>query len=215
MQIVHYPHPALRYKSVDVRQIDGTLRKVVRRMFELMYEANGIGLAANQVGLPFRFFLVNLAGRPGNDDEELVFINPIIKKRKGDVVGEEGCLSLPGLFGDVHRANEIVVEAFDLTGQGFSMELDDLPARVVQHESDHLDGILFTDRMRETNESDAVDLELPKFEANFRAAQDEQLFAEDSHLTKALDEMVSQGGIPKDFLDRPVHKLDPPKLGDE
>ena len=80
MQIVPFPHPALRFKSVDVTQIDGTLRETVAKMFELMYEANGIGLAANQVGLPFRFFIVNLAGRKGEPDEELVFINPVITK---------------------------------------------------------------------------------------------------------------------------------------
>ncbi|WP_417851324.1 peptide deformylase [Thalassoglobus sp.] len=215
MQIVHYPHPVLSFKSVEVQQIDGTLRKVVRRMFDLMYEANGIGLAANQVGLPFRFFLVNLAARPDSPDEELVFINPIIKKKKGSELGEEGCLSLPGLYGDVDRSEEVTIEAFDLSGQGFAMELSELPARVVQHETDHLDGIMFTDRMREQGESEDVDIELLKFKMNFKNAQNENLFANDDELLKNVQDMAKSGKIPADFLEIPVHKLTPPQLNDE
>ncbi|QDT33178.1 peptide deformylase [Thalassoglobus polymorphus] len=215
MQIVHYPHPVLSFKSVDVQQIDGTLRKVVRRMFDLMYEANGIGLAANQVGLPFRFFLVNLAARPDSPDEELVFINPIIKKKKGSEIGEEGCLSLPGLYGDVDRAEEVTIEAFDLSGQGFAMELSELPARVVQHESDHLDGIMFTDRMLEQGQSEDVDIELLKFKMNFKNAQNENLFANDDELLKNVQNMAKSGKIPADFLEIPVHKMTPPQLNDE
>lgn len=215
MQIIHHPHPVLGFKSVDVQKIDGTLRKVVQRMFELMYEANGIGLAANQVGLPFRFFLVNLAARPGNPDEELVFINPIITRRKGDVVGEEGCLSLPGLYGDVHRSSEVTIEAYDLSGQGFAMELDDLPARVVQHELDHLDGVMFTDRMQEAGDGEDVELDLLKFAQNFRTAQNDHLFAADDELLKRIKAMAASGSIPADFLETPVHKLTPPQLDDE
>lgn len=215
MQIVHYPHPALKFKSVDVQQIDGTLRKVIRSMFELMYEAKGIGLAANQVGLPFRFFLVNLAARPDSPDEELVFINPVIKKRKGNEIGEEGCLSLPGLYGDVRRAEEVTIEAFDLTGQGFAMDLSELPARVVQHELDHLDGVMFTDRMREDDESVEVDLKLPRFEENFRAAQQEELFASDAEILKLVQQMAQSGKIPASFLETPVHKLVAPDFTEE
>ncbi len=214
MQIVHYPHPALLFKSVEIQQIDGTLRKVVRRMFELMYEANGIGLAANQVGLPFRFFLVNLAARPDSPDEELVFINPIIKKKKGSEIGEEGCLSLPGLYGDVDRAEDVTIEAFDLAGQGFAMELSELPARVVQHESDHLDGVMFTDRMREQGESEEAEIDLLKFKMNFRNAQSENLFASDDELLENVQKMAKSGKIPAEFLETPVHKLTPPKLTD-
>ncbi|MCA9000151.1 MAG: peptide deformylase, partial [Planctomycetaceae bacterium] len=87
MQIVPFPHPALSYKSSEVKQIDASLRKTIAKMFELMYQANGIGLAANQVGLPFRFFIVNIAGRKGESDEELVLINQEIVCRKGQVVG--------------------------------------------------------------------------------------------------------------------------------
>ena len=96
MQIVHYPHPALRWKSSDINQINESLRSTIREMFELMYAANGIGLAANQVGLPLRFFIINLTGEAESTEEELVFINPEIRNRRGQEVGEEGCLSLPG-----------------------------------------------------------------------------------------------------------------------
>lgn len=212
MQIVHYPHPALKFKSVEVQQINGTLRKVIRRMFELMYEANGIGLAANQVGLPFRFFVVNLNARPGNDDEELVFINPVITKPKGSLVGEEGCLSLPGLYGNVHRPEKVTIEAFDLKGQGFKIELDDLQARVVQHEVDHLDGVMFTDRMHAAGDAEEVQPDLLKFDENFRKAQAEKFFADDETLLKQVKSMADSGNIPPEFLTTPVHKLTPPDL---
>jgi peptide deformylase len=150
MEIIHYPHPALRWKSSEVKRIDGALRDTVREMFTLMYAANGIGLAANQVALPYRFFVANLTGEESRPEEEIVFINPqIIKRSGGTEVAEEGCLSLPGLYADVKRSARVVVEAFDLDGQLFQAELEELGARAVQHEIDHLDGILFIDRLEE------------------------------------------------------------------
>lgn len=214
MQIVPYPHPALTFKSVDVRQIDSQLHRTIERMFELMYEAQGIGLAANQVGLPFRFFLVNLAGRPGNPDEELVFINPVISRKKGSAVAEEGCLSLPGLYGDVRRPDQLRVEAFDLEGQGFEMDLSDLPARVVQHENDHLDGVLFTDRMREAGNSAAVDIQIPKFVDSYRQAQRAGQVKPDEELRRELQAMAEAGVIPEDYLSRPPVEIAVPQLGD-
>ncbi|WP_437206226.1 peptide deformylase [Planctomicrobium sp. SH664] len=212
MQIVPYPHPALLYKSVDVQQIDGVLRRTVSKMFELMYEAKGIGLAANQVGLPFRFFIVNLGERQGEDDEEMVFLNPRILRKKGSQVGEEGCLSLPGLYGDVRRAESLVIEAFDLDGQGFEMDLNDLEARVVQHEGDHLDGILFTDRMREEGASTHVDVHIPKYVAAYQQAQREGLVPPDEEIRRELDQMARSGKIPEDFPDRSFPKIPAPKL---
>src|SRR5262245_3476084 len=156
MEIVTYPHPALRWKSAEVKRIDEPLRAVIRQMFDLMYAANGIGLAANQVALPFRFFIANLSGEAEHADEEHVFINPQIIKRKGTALGEEGCLSLPGLYADVKRSEGITVEAFDLDGQLFEAELTELGARAVQHEIDHLDGILFIDRLEEAVREDVA-----------------------------------------------------------
>ena len=147
LEVLHHPHPALRFESTPVTAIDATFKKTVAEMFELMYSHNGIGLAANQVGIPRRFFLVNLSGEEADPDEEFVFINPVLSGRRGSEVAEEGCLSLPGLFGDVRRPSGITVQAYGLDGQPFEMKLTDLPARVVQHENDHLDGTMFIDRM--------------------------------------------------------------------
>ncbi|MEZ6122311.1 MAG: peptide deformylase [Planctomycetaceae bacterium] len=149
LEIVHHPHPALRWKSREITRIDAQLRNWVEQMFELMYEARGIGLAANQVALPYRMFVINPSGDPEQNDLEQVFINPEIIKRNGSCDAEEGCLSLPEIYGPVTRAERITVEAFDLNGTQFSMDLTGLPARVVQHENDHLDGVLFIDRVSE------------------------------------------------------------------
>ncbi|MFO1020695.1 MAG: peptide deformylase [Planctomycetales bacterium] len=190
MQIVPYPHPALRWKSKPVTEINDYLRKTVREMFDLMYAARGIGLAANQVALPWRFFIINLTGDPEQKDEELVFINPEIIKRKGSVEDEEGCLSFPKLYANVRRAEEIVVEAFDLDGQGFQMTLDELASRAIQHETDHLDGILFTDKV-----SDGVKRELEgvisDFESQFRQKQAAGEVPTDETLTQELRRLES------------------------
>lgn len=170
MEIVQYPHPALRWKSKPITAITAELRQTVREMFSLMYEAKGIGLAANQVALPYRMFVVNVMADQEQEEEERVFINPEIVQRKGSAEEEEGCLSLPELYGQVRRAEQIVVEAFDLDGLGFEMELTDLPSRVVQHECDHLDGVLFVDRMSESGRRE-LEPRLSEFEAHFRRQQ--------------------------------------------
>jgi len=188
MEIVLYPHPALGWKSKPITEINAELRSTVRTMFDLMYEAKGVGLAANQVALPYRVFIVNLTGDPQETDEELVFINPEIVSRKGSMEGEEGCLSLPELYGQVRRAEKIVVEAFDLQGLGFEMNLEELPGRVVQHETDHLDGVLFVDRMSETALHE-LQPRLDDFEAVFRRQQQEGEIAPDDALKKQLQNL--------------------------
>ncbi len=171
MEIVRYPHPALRYKAKPVRTIDAGFRKIVAEMFDLMYEFKGVGLAANQVGLPLRVFVINPTGDPEEKDQEFAFINPEIVRRKGSVEGEEGCLSLPDVFGPVRRAHEIVVDAFDLDGRGFQITMDDLPGRVVQHENDHLDGVMFFDRMTAESRRE-IEAKIAEFEFQFRAEQE-------------------------------------------
>lgn len=188
MEIVKYPHPALRWKSAPVQSIDANLRSIVREMFELMYEAKGIGLAANQVALPLRLFVLNLTSDPAEKDEELVFINPEIVRRKGSQEAEEGCLSLPELYGQVRRADEIVVEAFDLSGQGFEMTVDELPSRAIQHESDHLDGVMFTDRMSEAGKRE-VESTLADFEALFRRQQESGKYPSDDQIRHQLEQL--------------------------
>lgn len=150
LRVVRYPHPTLRYRSKPIRRVDSDFRAMVERMFELMYEERGIGLAANQVDLPYRFFIINLSGDPTQKDEEFVFINPEIISKKGSEEDKEGCLSLPGITAVVRRSAEIEISAYDLKGDEVHWRLKGLFARAFQHEYDHLDGTLFIDRLTPT-----------------------------------------------------------------
>ncbi|MCA8992985.1 MAG: peptide deformylase [Planctomycetaceae bacterium] len=199
MQIVYYPHPSLRFQALEVKRIDSNLRTVVRKMFDLMYEARGIGLAATQIGLPLRLFVINLEADPAAKEDEFVFINPQINKRRGSDTDEEGCLSLPKLFADVKRPEAVVIEAFDLDGQLFEMDLEELPARVVQHELDHLDGAMFTDKVIDQHR-DYVDPVLKVFEQTFRQAQASGAYPNDETLINTLREIATSGGVPDSFL---------------
>ncbi|QDT64232.1 peptide deformylase [Calycomorphotria hydatis] len=190
MKIVHYPHPALFFESAPVREINAQLRTIVSEMFELMYAANGIGLAANQVGLPLRLFVINPTGDKEEKDQEFVFLNPQILKRNGVAIGEEGCLSLPDLHGDVRRAERITVEAYDLKGQPYRLELNDLPARVVQHEYDHIDGILFLDRL-DPEDKAKLDAALEEMSATFAGQQAEGAFPNTAELEQQLKEIAA------------------------
>ncbi|MFN0052787.1 MAG: peptide deformylase [Planctomycetales bacterium] len=190
MQIIHYPHPALRWKSSPITRITEELRDIVRQMFELMYASEGIGLAANQVGLPYRVFVLNLTGKREEADQEHVFINPEIVGRKGSQEGEEGCLSLPKLYGQVRRANEVVVEAFDLEGRGFELTIDDLGSRAIQHESDHLDGVLFVDRLTESGKREAASA-LADFESVYRRQQELGVVPPDAEIESTLRRLAA------------------------
>ena len=192
MQIVHYPHPSLRWKSCPVSSVSGALRRTVQEMFELMYEAKGIGLAANQVALPFRFFIINISGDPDLADEELVFLNPELSAQSGSAEGEEGCLSVPQLYGQVKRFETITVEAYDLDGRGFAMDLDELPARVVQHETDHLDGVMFFDRMSETDRQ-GLEPQIDEFVTVFRHQQATGESPSDEELSEQLAVLERDG----------------------
>ena len=156
LSLVEYPHPALFRKSKPLLRIDEGVRDAVEQMFDIMYESRGVGLAANQVALPYRMFVVNATGDP-DSGEELAFLNPILSRPRGTAVQEEGCLSLPGLRADVRRPQRVVVEAWSLDGQPIRIDLDGFLARVVQHEFDHLEGRLFTDRL-----PDAAGLEVKR-----------------------------------------------------
>jgi peptide deformylase len=192
MQVVSYPHPALRWKSKPITRIDADLKQLVRTMFELMYATNGIGLAANQVAVPWRFFIMNATGSAAESAAEHVFLNPEIVRRKGSVEAEEGCLSLPGLYGQVRRSEKIIVNAFDLDGQEFEMEVEDLEARVIQHEHDHIDGILFIDRMTETARRE-LDPRIADFEAQFLRQQAAGSIPPNEELERELRRLESNG----------------------
>lgn len=146
MEIVLYPNPVLRRRADPLERVDDSVRERVRDMFSLMYEDRGVGLAAPQVGWSVRLFVMNPSGEP-DPLLERVYVNPKILSSEGEVTDEEGCLSIPGVRGKVSRRARLVLSALDLDGRPFEETLDDLPARVVQHENDHLDGILFITRL--------------------------------------------------------------------
>src|SRR6266567_2540765 len=147
MRIVHYPHPALRHKAKAISCIDKDLHLSVGRMMELMYEAKGLGLAAPQVALPFQLLVMNVTGDPKQPEKEEVYLNPTIVERKGFVEDEEGCLSFPGLYQKIRRSKTIKVRAYNLKGELVEKVVSDLEARAWQHEIDHLNGILYIDKM--------------------------------------------------------------------
>jgi peptide deformylase len=161
-------------------------------MFELMYAAKGVGLAANQVNLPFRFFILNLTADPAQPDRELVVINPEIVKRHSSVEDEEGCLSLPGVYAPVRRARRIRVRAYDLAGNLIEHEADELFSRVVQHETDHLDGKLFIDHL-EPLTLHSLGERLRSFESQYRKAQERGEISSDAELLNRLDTMPRAG----------------------
>lgn len=188
MRIVKYPHPTLRHQSKPLRRVDAELRRIVREMLELMYEGQGIGLAANQVDLPYRLFVMNLAADPAAKDQEYVFINPVISKRRGTAEGEEGCLSLPDIYAPVKRSEQILLTAYDLAGQEVSYELDGLFARAAQHEYDHLDGVLFIDRLSPGSRM-AVEDALARLQAEFYGARRRGQIPDDHDIAARLVEL--------------------------
>lgn len=155
--IVHYPEDVLRRKARPVAEVTGEVRDVAARMIELMFEAEGIGLAAPQVGLSWRMFVCHVPAneeRVGGADpmqctsSATVYINPTLSEPSRDLVPyEEGCLSLPEIRGDVRRPSEITISATGLDGKPFTQRATGLLARCWQHEIDHLDGVLIIDKM--------------------------------------------------------------------
>lgn len=188
MRILKYPHPTLRHKSKPVTRVDRALKEMVRQMFDLMYEGNGIGLAANQVDLPYRVFVMNLESDPAAADQELAFINPVITHRKGGAEAEEGCLSFPGIYAPVHRSEKIVVAAYSLDGKELAYDLSGLHARAAQHEIDHLDGILFIDRLSPSARL-AVKQALGELEQQFHTDRRLGLIPDDQQIAVRLAEL--------------------------
>lgn len=186
LKIIPYPHPTLRHKSKPIRRVDSQLKEIAAEMLELMYEANGVGLAANQVDLPIRMFVANPTGKKG-EGEELVVINPVLQRPKGSEAAEEGCLSLPGLYGSVVRPKEIQLSAYDLSGQPIERKVDGFLARVLMHEFDHLDGVLFFDRMPE-NAREGLGGALEELELDFRSKQKSGSIPDDETLLGRLAE---------------------------
>lgn len=149
MQIVYYPDPILAGRAAPIVTIDDEIRRKAREMVPLMALEKGIGLAAPQVGWGARLLLA----QPDPKKDVEVLINPQITKKSGSEWGEEGCLSFPGIWGEVLRAKKVWVTYQDLDGKRVESEAEDLYARVLQHEIDHLDGILFVTKMRPADRS--------------------------------------------------------------
>ena len=167
MEIVLEGDPRLRQKATRIRAVDDGLRKIAADMYETMIDAPGVGLAGPQVGVMRRIIVVHLpAGYVEEDDPEIVLtlINPEIVKGQGRESGQEGCLSIPGWVGDVPRMTAITVKGMDLENRHVRLKAEGMLARVLQHEIDHLDGILFVDRVEdrttlfEVVEDDAAEL---------------------------------------------------------
>ncbi len=142
LPILTFPNPRLRNKAQPVRGVDAGVRRLVDDMFETMYAAPGIGLAAIQVDVPLRVIVIDISD---GHDSPLCLINPEILEREGEEQMEEGCLSVPGFFEEVSRAERVRVRALDREGQPFEIDTDGLLAVCIQHEIDHLDGKLFVD----------------------------------------------------------------------
>lgn len=146
MEILILGHPILRQKAKPVEDINGELKKNIEKMAETMYKFKGLGLAANQVGILKRVFILDISQREGKNKLE-IYINPEIISAEGQITYEEGCLSIPGYYAKVNRYAKLYIRAYDLNGKPFERELEGIRAIAFQHECDHLDGILFIDRL--------------------------------------------------------------------
>jgi peptide deformylase len=188
MRIVQYPHPALGRPTLPVRSIDADLRRQVGRMFELMYDARGLGLAANQVALPLQALVMNMTGNPNDTDAERVYLNPRIVAQKGVMDGDEGCLSFPGMFAPVRRSKQVEIEAYDLEGNVVRVKAAGLEARAWQHELDHLAGVVFIERFAPLVRQ-ARGKDIAGFERSFRAQQEAGVLPADADLAKTLRDL--------------------------
>ena len=148
MKIINYPNPVLLRRADPIEEVDDEIREKVEQMIVLMHEAKGVGLAAPQVGWSARLFVTNPSGDPGDDH---VFINPSIQRKGKKERGEEGCLSLPQIYIQVERAKHVDVTYTDLEGKPCVENHSDFAARVIQHEFDHLEGILLVHKMSPTD----------------------------------------------------------------
>lgn len=141
LEIKKYKEPVLKKRAQEVEKIDERVRNLVKDMLETMYTHQGVGLAAPQIGISERIAVVDIGDGPR------IFINPVILKKIGKIISEEGCLSVPGTFLKIKRAEKIIIEALDKEGKKFKLEANGLLARCLQQEIDHLDGILILDRL--------------------------------------------------------------------
>ncbi|MCS6885130.1 MAG: peptide deformylase [Acidobacteriota bacterium] len=146
LRIVKYGDPILTKKAEPVTEFNEELKQLVADMFETMYAAPGVGLAAPQVGISKRLFVMDCSS--GKDPKQkIAFINPEILSTEGEQIGDEGCLSFPGIYIEVRRPKRVIARAFDVEGKQFTIDAMDLAARCIAHETDHLDGELFINHL--------------------------------------------------------------------
>lgn len=187
-KIVKYGEPSLRQPSKEVHKVSKKIQELVRDLLDTMYATNGVGLAAPQIGENVRVFVIDVS----TNEEPLnpmVFINPKIVKKSGATNSYEGCLSFPEAYTNVRRYENIIVKALDKHGKPFILEAKEgcLLARAIQHENDHLDGVLFIDHTRNRFETDKILLE-----HNLNPIEPEKLIAEDD-----LEEEIAKKELDK------------------
>ena len=188
LRIIQWPHPTLLYKSKPLKRVDPELRGMIGEMFDLMYVSRGVGLAANQVDLPYRLFVINPTGDPQQKSEERVFINPVLSRPKGSAEDEEGCLSLPGLYAPVRRPDRVHVNAFTLAGEEMNFEASGHLARVLQHENDHLDGVMFIDRLSDMARREVFD-DIDAFVTEFMQRREKHEIPSDDEIMARIKEL--------------------------
>ncbi len=168
LDILFYPAPELKIKSLPVEKPDEDLERLLDDMTETLRDADGVGLAAPQVGRNIRVLVVDVPLPESEEREFYELVNPEIVSSRGFQMGEEGCLSVPGFFANVRRKDQVRVSALDRKGKRFTIDADGMLSRVLQHEIDHLDGILFFDRLRQLKK----DLLVKQINERFVSAQD-------------------------------------------
>lgn len=203
MKIVRFPHPALRYKAQAVTLVDAEVRKVIDSLRDLTYQHEGLGLAAPQVAVPLQIFFMNPTGEKEQPHEEKVFINPVITLREGMIEKEEGCLSFPELYQNVRRAFKVRVQAFDPEGNAIDMVVEDLPARIIQHETDHLHGKLFIDYFTTIGKLASKGM-LSQFEREFQQQQERGELPSKKELLRQLRQLEEQFKEGRPAGDKPV-----------
>ena len=164
------PDPVLRRRSKRVKSVDSSIRKLIKDMIETMHAAPGVGLAAPQVGIPLRVIVIGVP-----EEEEICLINPEIVRRKGERVVDEGCLSIPGYVGQLKRSESVTVKGRDPKGKEIRIKADELLAQALEHEIDHINGVLYIDRMETMDSFRKV---VPKKQGEIESEEDEAEEAE-------------------------------------
>jgi peptide deformylase len=154
LPILKHPDPVLRRKAKRVSHVDESLNRLIDNMIETMYQASGAGLAAPQVGVSLKIAVIGLP-----DEDVIVIINPELVKKSGERVVIEGCLSVPGYRGEIKRAEKVTVKALDRNGKAFRIKAEELLAEVLEHEIDHLNGVLYLDHLESTDKLEKIEMD--------------------------------------------------------